>query len=137
MSAAEADPAGHGRMTNAARAVNADRRAPVIPIGHARTGRAGVLGAARGWRTHMDSTDGPAVPAERSAAELFADEVEKTMNAIGKSITQSDTADVYQATLDIWERALEGAAAKGIIDERQLGKLIALLEGMKQAPRLV
>jgi hypothetical protein len=68
---------------------------------------------------------------------LFAEDIEKSFNEIHQTLTDERTADVFVRTLQIWERALEGSCATGLIDEQQLAELRAVLRGMEQAPRLV
>ncbi|CAK7288594.1 hypothetical protein [Streptomyces misionensis] len=98
--------------------------------------RGGALRTAQG-RWQAKAAPPPDPGRERSAAELFADDIEVSFNAISQSLTDPATAAAFLKTLDIWERALEGAHATGLIDEQQLTQLLGVVEGMRQAPRLV
>ncbi|MEZ7005620.1 hypothetical protein [Streptomyces sp. AD55] len=123
---------------------------PADPVQHATTptddtsprprpGRRGVLRAVRDrWQHPTTPTDDPTPePAERSAVEEFADTIETSFNEIGHSLTDPDAAAVFLRTLDLWERALEGSHAQGIIDAGQLQELGTVIQGMREAPRLL
>lgn len=102
--------------------------------------RGGALHTAQG-RWHTPATPAPdhdsSQHPQRSATELFANDIEVSFNANSLSLTDPKTQAAYLTTLDIWERALQGAHATGIIDEQQLTLLNTIMEGMRQAPRLV
>jgi hypothetical protein len=68
---------------------------------------------------------------------LLADDMEKAFNAIGRSLTNDETAAVYARTLALVEHTLRGAAATGILTEEQRQALAELIDGMAQAPRFV
>ncbi|MCX5000937.1 hypothetical protein [Streptomyces longwoodensis] len=136
MSAAEpADP-------TRAHVLNAGATAAVVPLSKHR--RRGGLTAVRGWRDTMATTSGPGPnnepdprpPVSQATAE-FAETIEISMLEIGRSLTEPATADVFQRTLDLARLALEGSHATGIITAEQLDELAAIIDGMKQAPRLV
>lgn len=128
--------------------LNGPDDAAVIPLSNRRGGRRGGLRAVRG-QSHMgdDSQDPERVqhapkidkrPAgEVSALEAFANTIEISFLEIGQSLTQPDTAAAFLRTLDVWERALQGSHAQGIIDAAQLEELTTVIRGMREAPRLV
>ncbi|MFG2359450.1 hypothetical protein [Streptomyces sp. NPDC048521] len=76
-------------------------------------------------------------PHEPSALELFADDIETSFNSINQSLTDPRTAAAFLKTLDIWQRALEGSHATGLITSEQLDELVTVIRGMREAPRLV
>ncbi|WP_166520557.1 hypothetical protein [Streptomyces leeuwenhoekii] len=82
-------------------------------------------------------------PSDRSgsryddALALVADDMEKAFNAIGRSLTNDETAAVYARTLALVAHTLRGAAATGIVTEQQREALAELIDGMAQAPRFV
>jgi hypothetical protein len=69
--------------------------------------------------------------------ESFADSIETSFNEIEQSLTNPATAAAFLRTLDVWERALQGSEATGIISAEQLAELTEVIRGMRQAPRLV
>ncbi|MFF7476599.1 hypothetical protein [Streptomyces sp. NPDC008092] len=89
--------------------------------------------------TPPDPTPRPGPGRDRTPLELFANDVETAFNAMmpRHTLTDEDTAAVYLKTLDVWQRALEGSSAQGLITEPQLAELLQVLDGMRQAPRLV
>jgi hypothetical protein len=81
-------------------------------------------------------------PADRpgeTPAEAFAETIETVFNGLKppRTLTDDDTEVIYLTTLAIVTRALQGSQAQGIITEEQLGDLDQMLEGLRQAPRLV
>ena len=128
--------------------VNGPDDAAVIPLKQ-RRGSRGALRAVRGrWSTMNDSEQDPdQVPAAHkidtrdhdgvSALAAFANTIETSFIAIGQSLTDPATAAAFQRTLDLWERTLQGSHAQGIIDAGQLAELTQVLQGMREAPRLV
>lgn len=132
--------------------VNHARDADVIPLTKGR--RRGAPSTSRG-RDSMTSPSGPrrlpchdpkqggdigqagqdGPPGEPLAG--LAESMEMSFLEIGRSLTEPDTASVFLRTLDILQRALEGSRATGIIDAVQLADLSQVIEGMRQAPRLV
>ncbi|MFF9287461.1 hypothetical protein [Streptomyces griseosporeus] len=79
----------------------------------------------------------PGPQGEPSALKLFADDIEVSFNEIGRTLSDEETAAVFLRTLDIWQHALEGSHAGGLITAEQLGELAALIRGMREAPRLI
>ncbi|MFF7527284.1 hypothetical protein [Streptomyces pseudovenezuelae] len=69
--------------------------------------------------------------------QQLADHIEMTFNEQKLSLSDDDTADAYRVTLQIVRGVLAGAGARGIVDDNQLGRLDALVEGMSEAPDLV
>jgi hypothetical protein len=130
MSAAEqhADP-------QRGRPLNTGSGAAVIDFTRRRHGGARVT--AQG-RRNMGTPSGPdqGRPEDRSL-QLWAEDIEKSFNEIGQTLTDDDTASVFVRTLQVWERALEGSHATGLITDGQLAELLAVIRGMVQAPRLV
>jgi HPt (histidine-containing phosphotransfer) domain-containing protein len=90
----------------------------------------------------MDSSPTPD-PADRPGSQpdevlaLLADDMEKAFNAIGRSLTNNETAAVYARTLALVEHTLRGAAATGIVTEQQRQAIAELIDGMAQAPRFL
>lgn len=80
---------------------------------------------------------GPDEPEEQSALALFAGDIERSFIDIGQSLSDDETARTFLRTLDIWQRALEGSHASGIITAKQLKELLTVIQGMREAPRLV
>jgi hypothetical protein len=118
-------------------AMNAGGDAAVIPLNKHRAGRGGRRSGG-GWRNTMTPPPNPNADDEYTeAAKAYADTLEKTFLAVRRSLTEPDTAEVFLLTLDIWQRVLEGSHANGIIDAGQLEELTEVIEGMKQAPRLL
>ncbi|MET8571827.1 hypothetical protein [Streptomyces sp. NPDC004783] len=123
--------------------------AAVIPLNQRH--RRGTGRTARGRWSHMRDTppgDTPPQPADKvetrdghddepSALAAFASSIETSFLEIGQSLTTPDTAAAFQRTLDIWERALQGSHAQGIIDAGQLDELTTILKGMREAPKLL
>lgn len=117
--------------------MNTPGRAAVIDITK-RTKR--LSAAARGrWQAMNNRTDRPAdnQRSERTPAEAFADDVEAAFNSVDRTLTDSDTQVVYLRTLDVVVHTLNGAHARGIIDDEQRTKLTELYEAMRHVPRLV
>jgi len=90
----------------------------------------------------MDTTphahDGPGdTVGDQDALRGFADSIEKSFLETGQSLSDPRTAAAYQRTLDVWETALKGSHAQGVIDVRQLRELTEVLHGMRQAPHLI
>jgi hypothetical protein len=91
----------------------------------------------------MTTPHGPADPPEDRHADAseslraFAETIELSFLDIQRSLTEPDTAAVFLRTLDLWERALEGSRANGVITSDQLTELTEVMDGMRQAPRLI
>jgi hypothetical protein len=88
-----------------------------------------------GTTPRSDTSEPPADG--QDALRRFADSIETSFLESGQSLTDPRTAAAYQTTLDVWETALNGSHAQGIIDARQLRELTEVLHGMRQAPRLI
>lgn len=73
-------------------------------------------------------------PDDRAA---MANDIEMTFNDQKLTLSDDDTADTYRITLKIVRGILAGASAQGIVDDNQLARLDALVEGMIGAPDLV
>ena len=69
-----------------------------------------------------------------SSLELLAEHIETMFNEAGHSLTDDPTAEVFTLTLTIARGLLEGAVAKGIVDEGQRGELDAMLGGLIGVP---
>jgi hypothetical protein len=124
MSAAE--PVDHTPTPPAA--VNTGPGAAVIHINERRK-------PAGGWRTVTEPT--PPGPDGDQLRRAYAGEVEEAFNAVGHTLTDQDTAEVFLRTLDIVAHALKGAGAQHIVTDEQLRKLAELVEDMRSLPRLV
>ncbi|MFJ8727722.1 hypothetical protein [Streptomyces sp. NPDC093269] len=135
MSAAEPAETTHLRAP-----LNKHEGAAVIDITK-RRGKGRGRQASGGWK--MDVTPPPtgqAAPEGRdrhAALVMVANDLEKSFNRINRTLTDDETAAVYTHTLGLFELALRGAEAQGIIDGDQLEELGVLIGGMKEAPRLV
>ncbi|MFD7995565.1 hypothetical protein [Streptomyces mexicanus] len=68
---------------------------------------------------------------------LIAEDMEKAFNADRRTLSDDETAAVYVHTLRLVEHALKNATARGVITEDQLRDLAVLIQGMKEAPRLI
>lgn len=121
--------------------VDSPENAAVISLTKRRNIRSGgTLQAARGrWNMNTPPADNPPppTPGGKSPLEVFADDIETSFNAINQSLTKPDTVAAYLLTLDVWERALQGSHATGIIDGEQLDELLGVLRGMREAPGLI
>jgi hypothetical protein len=120
--------------------VNAREDATVIPLTRRRHG--GVIQAVKGrWATMGPSNSSagqdPHPDRDRSPLELFAEDIETSLNEIGQTLSDDGTADIFVRTLDILQRALEGSHATGLITAAQLEELSAVIGGMRQAPKLI
>lgn len=84
-------------------------------------------------------TPGPGRPggAKEAALALVADDVEMRINGIGRTLSDDETAAVYLFTLALVEHVLDGAKATGIVDDAQRSELGILIDGLKEAPRLM
>lgn len=129
-------------------AVNTGEAAAVIDINVRRTERRAAK--AGGW-TIVDTPPLKAVPDPTASASvssseqtvreaelrLVADDLEKVFNAGGRTLSDPETAEVFVTALRIAEHALKGSVVGGIISQAQLGELVELLDGLREAPRLV
>jgi hypothetical protein len=129
MSAAEPATPNH-------RALTTPDGAAVIDISKRHTRRAAA--AARGrWNvtnTHQPNNRGQG---DLSPQQAIAEDMEVSFHAIGRTLTDDETARAFTHTLGIVQRALEGATEHGIISEEQRTQLSVLLEGMRAAPGLL
>jgi hypothetical protein len=121
--------------------MNPGRDAAVIPLSKRRSGRGGRR-SVRGWRNTMTPPTDSTPPDEgnnqpRDPLAQFAETIEMSFLESGRSLSEPSTAQVFLKTLDIFARALEGSEANGIINRGQLEELAAVIDGMRQAPRLV
>jgi hypothetical protein len=121
-------------------AMNTDEPAPVIDLNKHRH-RAGAFHAVEGRRGHTMTTpdSSPEHPAddEQSALEEWAETIEVAFIEARMSLTNPETAAAYLRTLDILERALQGSHANEVITDGQLAELTTVINGMRQAPRLI
>lgn len=115
--------------------VNTPAPAPVIRLDHRRRG--GGHPTTRGRRAAMDTTPADSSQPDDAALHGFADSIERSFLETGQSLTDPRTAAAYLRTLDVWETALRGSHAQGVLDVRQLRELTEVLHGMRQAPRLI
>ncbi|WP_055695394.1 hypothetical protein [Streptomyces prasinopilosus] len=119
--------------------------APVIDLDKRR--RSSALRTVRGrWAKTMTTPPGSTPGGEpdnaptdgqRSALEAFAESLEMSFNDIEQSLTNPATAAAFLRTLDIIERALQGSHANDVITADQLAELTAVIDGMRQVPRLI
>ena len=100
--------------------------------------RRGALQAAQGRWTTMATPPGAGHgPGDRTELKEFADHIEVAFNAVNQSLTNPGTATAFLTTVDVVEQILKGSHANGHLDDEQLGKLTAALDGMREAPRHV
>ena len=120
--------------------MNTSGPAPVIDLNKHRH-RGGAFRAVQGRRGQTMTTpdSSPADPAdgEQSALEAWAETIEVFFIEARMSLTNPDTAAAYLRTLDVLERALQGSHANNVITDDQLAELTAVIDGMRQAPRLI
>lgn len=119
--------------------VNNREGAAVIDITR-RRGPRGPQHTQGGWTMGTPPTPPDRVPPQgdyHAALRLIADDMEKAFNADGRTLSDDETAADYVRTLRLVEHALQGAAARGVITEDQLRDLAVLIQGMKEAPRLI
>jgi hypothetical protein len=69
--------------------------------------------------------------------QTIAQDMEASFYAIGRTLTDEETAKVFRRTLDIVQHTLKGTAEHDIISEEQRTELHVLFEGMKAAPDLL
>jgi GTP cyclohydrolase I len=79
----------------------------------------------------------PGPQPDQTPLRMLAEDIEKSLNAIGQTLTDQGTAATYQRTLQICARLLEGFHATGLLDQAQLDELLTAFRGMEQAPRFV
>ena len=120
--------------------LNAVGPADVISIDKHRRTSSGHPNA-RGRRGTMNTTpppedSRPPTDADTALAD-WADSIEKSFLETKQSLTDPRTRAAFLRTLDVWERALQGTHAQGIIDDQQLGKLLEILNWMRHVPGLV
>lgn len=115
--------------------------APVISLNTRRHRSGGGQPTTRGQRRVMDHTPSAGHTSQpdddHTSLHRFADSIETSFLEIQQSLTDPRTAAAYLKTLDVWETALKGSHAQGIIDARQLRDLTEVLHGMRRAPRLI
>ncbi|MFF8910565.1 hypothetical protein [Streptomyces olivaceoviridis] len=80
---------------------------------------------------------GPPQGDDRHAVAELAEHLEKAFNAVGRTLTDDETAFVYRHTLGLVAHTLEGATVTGIISDGQRDELTALISGMRGAPQHV
>jgi hypothetical protein len=86
--------------------------------------------------TDHDHTDKTGNAGQESLQRL-AEHVEIMFNAEGLSLTDDRTAAGFAVTLTLVRGMLEGAQARGIVDEGQLAELDALFASVADVPRLI
>jgi hypothetical protein len=79
-----------------------------------------------------ESSDPSASPQQR-----LTDSVEARFLKCGRTLTDPDTAEAYQITLDLVSTMLAGAHVNGVLDDEQRRDLHAMIDGMKAAPGLL
>jgi len=128
MSAAEpANPP--GILTNA-------RDAAIIDISTRGT-RTAAKGRWKDVNSRPDRPNQPDQPERPDDLQAQVESIEMTFNKNHLTLSDDDTAAAYTITLGIARLLLRGAHAKGIVDQQQLARLDALVEGVLDAPRLV
>ena len=75
--------------------------------------------------------------AESSSRQFLAEHIETMFNEAGHSLTDEPTAETFTLTLTIVRGMLEGAVAKGIVDEGQREELDVMLGGLLAVPRTI
>ena len=69
-----------------------------------------------------------------SAEQLLTEHVEALFSKHGRTLSDDDTAQAYQITLDLVLMMMDGALVEGVVGEEQHKTLRGMLKGMKQAP---
>jgi hypothetical protein len=90
-------------------------------------------------RRREDTVPNPREPSEPSASpqQRLADSVEARFLKCERTLTDPETAEAYQITLDLVSTMLAGAHVNGIVDDEQRRELHAMIDGMKAAPGLL
>ncbi|MEU7338634.1 hypothetical protein [Streptomyces sp. NPDC007074] len=88
-------------------------------------------------RGKEEAVPAPVEPGDRSPEKVLADSVERVYLKRGLTLTDPDTAEAFLAAMDAVEIMVQGGRVHKVIDEGQSEELLAMLEGMKRAPRLV
>ncbi|WP_330328264.1 hypothetical protein [Streptomyces pseudovenezuelae] len=112
--------------------------ADVIPLTKRRDKRGPASRSGR-WNpmdNHQPTTP-PSGDRNRTDLERVADYVEKSFNALDRTLSNDETALVFVRSLDVFVHVLAGAHAKGIITEGQRDDLVELLDALRTAPDLV
>jgi dsDNA-binding SOS-regulon protein len=76
-------------------------------------------------------------PEREAVQRQLAEQMEMAFVAAGRTLSDNETAAVYQRTLDLVQHMLTGATAQNIINEEQREDLTALVAGMREAPRYI
>lgn len=81
----------------------------------------------------------PREPSDPSASphQNLANSVEARFLKCERTLTDPDTAEAYQITLDLVSTMLAGAHVNGVVDDEQRRELHAMIDGMKAAPGLL
>jgi hypothetical protein len=114
---------------------NAAGDAAVIDI----TTRAGRRHTSQGrWKKMGDTPPGPAPDTpDPDPRQGLAERFEEIFNEHRLSLTDGKVAASYTVTLHIVRGMLDGAHARGIVDEEQRQELDAMIEGIVGIPPLV
>jgi hypothetical protein len=93
----------------------------------------------RRHRRREDTVPNPREPSEPSASpqQRLADSVEARFLKCERTLTDPETAETYQITLDLVSTMLAGALVNKIVDDEQRRELHAMIDGMKAAPGLL
>jgi hypothetical protein len=119
------------------RALTTPDGAAVIDISKRHTTRRAAATARGRWNVtspHQPSSD---ELGNLSPQQAIAEDMEVGFHAIGRTLTDDETARVFTHTLGIVQQALGGATEHGIISEEQRSQLNVWLEGMRAAPGLL
>lgn len=118
--------------------VNTSGTAHVIDLNKRRLGGRGRQPA---MTTPTNRTGGTAPgpgPSETSRIlQQLAEELELSFNDIQQSLTSPAMKTAFECSLDIFQRALENSHAHGILTTDQLAELKIVMDGMRQASRLL
>jgi hypothetical protein len=91
----------------------------------------------------MFKRDTPSQPAagpageQATAAQDLAEQIEALFHRHGMTLTDDETARVYDVTLDLVRMMHDGAHADGGLTGEQLAQLAAMVQGMRGAPQLL
>jgi hypothetical protein len=81
------------------------------------------------------ATPTPSDGAQLTAGQHLAEQIEALFHRHGKTLTDDDTARVYDVTLDLVRMMHDGALADQVLTAEQHAQLAAMVQGMRAAPR--
>lgn len=88
-------------------------------------------------RAAVRRTDPPSSAYEVSPLHKLVETIEKIFMARGMSLADPETADAYEATLDVVELMMRSATARGHVAAEQYETLCQMLDEMRAVPEAV